>query len=196
MTSKSLHYSQQWLDAADVDAVAEVLRGDWLTTGPAVEQFERAFAETVGARYAVACSSGTAGLHLAALALGLGADDRVVVPTMTFTATASVVRHVGAEVVFADVAPDTGLLDGKGFSGALDQGQAADIKAVFPVHLSGQCVDMGMVADRAREYGLAVVADACHAIGAGYDRSGASGPGGGGRGEGGCGGGDGGGSSR
>ncbi len=169
-----LPYGRQSIDVDDVAAVVSVLKGDWLTTGPTVEKFERAFAEEVGARYAVACSSGTAGLHLAAMALGLGEGDRVVVPAMTFMATATVVRHVGAEVVFADVDPDTGLLDRASFSGALDDALAAGIKAVFPVHLSGQCVDMGMVAGLAREHDLAVVEDACHAIGTTYENQGKS----------------------
>lgn len=167
-----LPYGRQSIDDDDVAAVTAVLRGDWLTTGPAVEQFERAFAETVGARYAVACSSGTAGLHLAAMALGLGSGDRVVVPTMTFMGTATMVSQVGADVIFADVDPNTGLLDDKGLSSALAVEQAETIKAVFLVHLNGQCVDMAIVAERAREHGLAVVEDACHAIGATYENAG------------------------
>ncbi len=171
-----LPYGRQSIDDDDVAAVVAVLRGDWLTTGPTVERFERAFAEAVGARYAVACSSGTAGLHLAALALGLGAEDRVVVPSMTFMATATMVNQTGAEVIFADVDPDTGLLDDKGLSAALADSQPETIKAVFPVHLAGQCAPMGMVADAARERGLAVVEDACHAIGATYDVAGETSP--------------------
>ena len=177
MTAENRHflpYGRQQIGDDDIAAVVSVLKGDWLTTGPAVEAFERAFADAIGARYAVACSSGTAGLHLAALALGLSAGDQVVVPTMTFMATASVVRHVGADIIFADVDPDTGLLDEKSLSNALADAQAASVKAVFPVHLSGQCVDMAMVADRAREYGLAVVEDACHSVGAHYTVDGVS----------------------
>jgi UDP-4-amino-4,6-dideoxy-N-acetyl-beta-L-altrosamine transaminase len=163
-----LPYGRQSIDDADVAAVVSVLRGDWLTTGPAVEQFEQAFAEAVGARYAVACSSGTAGLHLAAMALGLGEGDRAIVPSMTFLATANAVRYVGGEVVFADIDGETGLLDEHGLGAALDRATSESVKAVFPVHMNGQCVDLEMVADKARARGLAVVEDAAHAIGSSY----------------------------
>ena len=157
-----LAYGRQCIEDDNVAAVASVLREDRITTGPKVGAFEEAFAARVAARHAVACSSGTAGLHLAALALGLGEGDRVVVPSLTFLATANAVRYAGAEVAFADVDENTGLLNEAGLNGALGGGA----KAVFPVHMNGQCVDMEMVERRANEHGMAVVEDACHAIGA------------------------------
>ena len=156
-----LPYGRHQIDDGDIAAVVAVLKGGWLTTGPTVAAFERAFADYVGAKYAVACSSGTAGLHLAALALGLGPGDGVVVPTLTFLATANAPRYVGADVVFADVDGGTGLMDRAALETALEQG---GVKAIFPVHLNGQCVDMEMVA----AHGVAVVEDACHALGTTY----------------------------
>lgn len=161
-----LPYGRQVIDDDDIAAVTEVMRGDWLTTGPTVEAFEAAFAEQVGAKYAVACSSGTAGLHLLALAAGLGPGDVVVVPTVTFLATANAARYVGADVVFADVDPDTGLMGTRQFLEALGRAHRGSVKAVFPVHLNGHSVDM--LALRAAAEGLFVAEDACHALGGGH----------------------------
>jgi len=118
----------------------------------------------------VACANGTAALHLAALSLGLVSGDGVVVPAVTFLATANAARYVGAEVVFADVDPDTGLMTPGTLSAALDR---ADVKvrAVFPVHLAGQCADIDALGPIASAAGAAMVEDACHAIG-GQDRAG------------------------
>lgn len=161
-----LPYGRHTIDGDDIAAVVSVLRGDWLTTGPTVQAFEEAFAAQVGAQYAMACSSGTAGLHLAALALGLGEGDRVAVPSLTFVATANAARYVGAEVTFVDVDHDSGLLNEAGLSAALENTAGQGVRAVFPVHLNGQCVDIDMVARLANEHGMAVVEDASHAIGA------------------------------
>ena len=163
-----LPYARQLVEEDDVEAVAEVLRGDWLTTGPAVRAFEEALADKVQGCYAVSCASGTAGLHLAMIALGIESGDAVVVPTVTFVATANVVRHVGAEVVFADVDPDTGLMDAAQFAEALDRAGDARVKAVIPVHLAGQCADLTEIARLAGARGIHIVEDACHAIGSRY----------------------------
>lgn len=163
MSADFLPYGRQVIDDDDVAAVAAVLRGDWLTTGPTVEAFEAAFAERVRARHAVACSSGTAGLHLLALAQGLGPGDVVVVPTVTFLATANAARYVGADVVFADVDPETGLMDTARFLEAVERAPKGSVKAVFPVHLNGHCVDMPALRKAAE--GLFVAEDACHALG-------------------------------
>ena len=113
-----LPYGRPAIDDDDIAAVCAVLRSQWLTTGPAVEAFENALAAKVGARHAVACASGTAGLHLACLALGMGPGDGVIVPSITFAATANCARFVGAEVMFADVDPahraDGGEAPGRG----------------------------------------------------------------------------------
>jgi UDP-4-amino-4,6-dideoxy-N-acetyl-beta-L-altrosamine transaminase len=163
-----LPYGRHQIDEDDIAAVVRVLRSSSLTGGPSVAEFEQAFAERVGARYAVACSSGTAGLHLATMALGLGIDDAVVVPTMTFLATANAARYVGSEVVFADTDPGTGLMRQADLLAALAADHQRNVKAVIPVHLNGQCVDMESVAEIAARQGLRVVEDACHAIGASY----------------------------
>ena len=111
MSKKFLPYSRQLIDEADIAAVVDVLKGDWLTTGPNIQLFEDAFANAVEAKSAVACSSGTAALHLMLMGLGVGPGDWVIVPSMTFLATANAVRYTGAEVYFADVNSETGLLD-------------------------------------------------------------------------------------
>lgn len=164
-----LAYGRQLIEDDDVAAVAAVLRGDWLTTGPAVEAFERAFAAKVGAPFAIACSSGTAALHLPMLALGLGPGDVAIVPALTFVATANAVRYVGAEVVFADVAPETGLMESAHFGDAIARARATypshRIRAALPVHLNGQACDLAGLARLAAAEDMALVEDACHALG-------------------------------
>jgi len=169
MTSNApfIPYARQLIDDDDLAAVARVLQGDYLTGGPAVAAFEKTLTEKTGAASAIACSSGTAALHLTALALGLGEGDRVVVPTVTFLATAKAARFVGAEVIFADVDPETGLMGPDELSHAL-AGGGENIKAVFPVHLAGQGSDLEQIHAIAWEHGLAVVEDACHALGGVY----------------------------
>ncbi|MGF1641972.1 MAG: UDP-4-amino-4,6-dideoxy-N-acetyl-beta-L-altrosamine transaminase [Rhodospirillales bacterium] len=165
-----LPYGRQTIEEDDIAAVAAVLRSPWLTGGPTVDRFEQAFAAKVGAEHAVACSSGTAALHLACLALGLGPGDGVVVPTLTFAATANSARFVGAEVVFADVDAETGLMRPDHLADAISRAWTSGIrvKAVCPVHLNGQTADGERVAAIARRQGLRVIEDCCHAVGAGY----------------------------
>lgn len=162
-----LPYGRQTIEQDDLDAVATALQGDFLTTGPAVAEFENRFAAATGAAHAVACNSGTAALHLAAMALRLGPGDAAVVPTLTFLATANVVRLCGAEVVFADVDSETGLLTPGTFESALARARASGLKvrAAFPVHLNGQVCDMAGLARIARANGIDLVEDACHALG-------------------------------
>lgn len=160
-----LPYGAQSIDEDDVRAVVDVLRSDYLTTGPAVTAFERAVAERCDARAAVAVSSGTAGLHAAAHVLDLEPDDEVVVPAMTFLATANAVRYVGARVVFCDVCPDTGLMRPED----LERVRTPRTRAVFPVHLTGRPVDLAAIGSIACEAGLTVVEDAAHALGAEFE---------------------------
>lgn len=165
-----LPYGRQLIEEDDVAAVAEVLRGDWLTTGPSVAAFEQALCEVTGAAHAVACANGTAALHLAALALRLAPGDRVVVPSITFLATANAVRLAGGEVVFADVDADSGLMEAPQLDAAIRRAGDAggQLKAVFPVHMAGQCAALADIAEVAARHGLAVVDDAAHAIGSRY----------------------------
>jgi UDP-4-amino-4,6-dideoxy-N-acetyl-beta-L-altrosamine transaminase len=147
------------------------LRSDWLTQGPAVTTFENALLEYVGAKNAIACSSGTAALHAAYLAAGIGPGDVVIVPAITFLATASMVRMTGADVVFADVSPDSGLMEIEHAVKALDKAKReklGTVKAVAPVHLGGQVYDPPAFAKFASDNDLIVIEDACHAIGTRY----------------------------
>ncbi len=162
-----LPYGRQSVEEEDIAAVAAVLRGDWLTQGPAVAGFERALAARVGAAEAVACANGTAALRLAYAALGIGPGDAVVVPSNTFLATASAARHAGAEVAFADVDPDSGLMGVAEAEAAIARAREAGwrVRVLAPVHYAGQTAPMDELAGLARAEGLALVEDACHAIG-------------------------------
>jgi UDP-4-amino-4,6-dideoxy-N-acetyl-beta-L-altrosamine transaminase len=162
--SKFLPYGRQHIDEGDIAAVVAALKSDWLTTGPKVEAFEAALAKMVGASSAVVCSSGTAALHLAAIACDLAPRDAVIVPAMTFAATANAVRFVGAEVVFCDVDPTSGLATPDTVAAALQRAGGA-AKSLFVVHLNGQTVDMVGIGRVARDHGVSIVEDACHAIG-------------------------------
>ncbi|MYE01254.1 MAG: UDP-4-amino-4,6-dideoxy-N-acetyl-beta-L-altrosamine transaminase [Alphaproteobacteria bacterium] len=164
-----LPYGRHGIDDDDIAAVEKVLRGEFLTTGPAVAAFEQALAEAVGAPGAVVCSSGTAALHLAAMSIGLGPGDAAVVPAITFLATANAVRLTGAEVVFADVDPDTGLMGADHVDAAMGNAGGQRVRAVFPVHLAGQPAAMDEIAGLADARGLVIVEDACHAIGSTYE---------------------------
>ncbi|MBL8660907.1 MAG: UDP-4-amino-4,6-dideoxy-N-acetyl-beta-L-altrosamine transaminase [Rhodospirillales bacterium] len=166
-----LPYGRPFIDDDDIAAVCAVLRSQWLTTGPAVEAFEAALAAEVGAADAVACASGTAALHLACLALGLGPGDGLIVPAITFAATANCARFVGAEAIFADVDPETGLMEAEHVAAAAGRAIRAGIRprAVAPVHFAGQLVDLQGLRAQAADLDLAVVEDACHALGAAVD---------------------------
>lgn len=161
---KILPYGRQCLDEDDVQAVVSVLRSDWLTTGPKVSAFEEAFAAFVGARDAVAVCNGTAALHAAMYAVGIGPGDEVIVPPMTFAATANCVVFQGSTPVFADVEPDTLLLD----PGEVEAKITSRTKAIIAVDYAGQPCDYDAVRDIAERHGLTLVADACHALGATY----------------------------
>ena len=165
MSGPLLPYGRQTIEDDDIAAVAEALRGDFLTTGPTVEAFEAAFAETVGARHAVACANGTAALHLAMLALDVQPGEVCVVPAITFLATANCARYVGAEVVFADVDPLTGLMTPDTLAEALSRVGDRRLRAVLPVHLRGDVAQLDALEALAREAGAVLVEDAPHALG-------------------------------
>jgi perosamine synthetase len=149
---------------AEISAVVEALRSRWLTTGPRVHAFERAFASYIGAPHAVAVNSGTAALHLALEAIGLGAGDEVLVPTMTFAATAEVVTYFKARPVLVDCEPDTLNLDPSSFERAITPRS----RAVIPVHYAGHVCDMDRILPIARHHRLKVIEDAAHALPARY----------------------------
>jgi UDP-4-amino-4,6-dideoxy-N-acetyl-beta-L-altrosamine transaminase len=165
MTGPILPYGRQTIEDDDIAAVAEALRGDFLTTGPTVERFERAFAEVVGAKHAVACANGTAALHLAMLALDVRPWEAVIAPSITFLATANCARYVGAEVVFADVDPQTGLMTPDTLAEAMERLHGRRLRAVLPVHLRGDAAELPALAAKAAEVGAVLVEDAPHALG-------------------------------
>jgi len=166
-----LPYGGQVVDDDDVAAVERVLRSDWLTTGPVVSEFENAFARHLDAPFAVACSSGTAALHLAALAAGIGPGDIVIVPSITFAASANCVRYTGADVVFADVDPTTGMMTAETYADALSRAPAPPV-AVVVVDLAGQVPDLPRIAEMSASLGMTVIEDACHALGTVYESDG------------------------
>jgi len=159
-----LPYGHQNIDEDDIRAVVEVLRSDWITTGPKVAEFEEAFAEYVGARYAVSFSSGTAALHGAAFAASLGPGDEAITTPMTFCATANCVLYQGARPVFADVCPDTLNLD----PDEVGRRITSHTKAILPVDYAGHPADLDPLLELADRHGLVVIEDACHALGAEY----------------------------
>ena len=145
----------------EIDEVNAVLRSGWLTTGPKTREFEEKFAAFLGGGVeAVAVNSGTAGLHLAAEACGIGPGDGVIVPTLTFTATAEVIRYLGAEVVLVDVEPGTHLIS----LADAERKLTPSCKAIMPVHFGGLPCDMDAMLDFARRKGLRVIEDAAHAF--------------------------------
>lgn len=160
-----LPYGRQLIEEDDIEAVVEVLRSDWLTTGPKVAEFERAFAEFTGTQHAVAVSSGTAALHAAVAALGVGPGDEVIVPAITFAATANCVVYQGGTPVFADVELDTLLID----PADVERRITPRTRALIAVDYAGQPCDYAALGEIARRHKLALVADACHALG-GSDR--------------------------
>lgn len=163
--NRYLPYTRHSIEEEDISAVADVLRSDWLTTGPNIERFERRFCEYTGARYAVAVSSGTAALHLAMLSIDIGPGDEVIVPSMTFVATASVVCHCGAKVVFCDVDSDTLLIDLEDAESKITPWT----KAIISVDYAGQPCDYDGLSILCKKNGLWLVADACHSLGAVFD---------------------------
>jgi dTDP-4-amino-4,6-dideoxygalactose transaminase len=152
----------------EIEEVVDSLRSGWITTGPKVKRFEEDFASFIGESVqAVSCNSATAGLHLALEALGVGPDDKVLTTPYTFTATAEVVRYLGADPVFADIDPLTFNLDPEcAREAAL---RCSNLKALIPVHFAGQSCDMDALGALARDYGAAVVEDAAHSLPATYN---------------------------
>jgi perosamine synthetase len=157
-----LPYGRHAIDDEDVAAVVATLRGGLITTGPAVPAFERAFADAVGARHAVAVSSGTAALHTAVFAAGLGPGDEAVTTPLTFVATSNAVLYQGARPVFADIRPDTLTLDAAAAAAAL----TPRTRALMPVHFAGQVCDTQAWERLARDRRLTLIQDAAHALGA------------------------------
>ena len=163
-------YGRQSIDEDDIAAVVETLKADFLTTGPKIEEFEKLLCEKTGAKYAVVCGNGTLALHLSAAALGIGKGDHVIVPSLTFLATANAIRYCGGDVIFADVDPETSLMRAEDLEEALQRAQDKNlkVKAVYPVHMTGQCADLKAIGEIANKHDIEVVADGAHCVGADY----------------------------
>jgi perosamine synthetase len=159
-----LPYGRQSIAEDDIQAVVDVLRSDWLTTGPKVGEFEEAFAAEVGAKYAVSFTSGTAALHGAAFAAGLKPGDEAITTPMTFAATANCVLYEGATPVFADVSADTLNLDPEKAAARI----TPHTRAILPVDYAGHPADLDAILELAERHGMVVIEDACHALGAEY----------------------------
>jgi UDP-4-amino-4,6-dideoxy-N-acetyl-beta-L-altrosamine transaminase len=159
-----LPYGRQWIDQEDIEAVVEVLRSDYLTTGPKIEEFETKFAEYVGAKYAVAISNGTAALHAACFAAGIKEGDEVITSPITFAASANCILYQGGIPVFADVNPLTYNID----PFEVEKKITPRTKAIIPVHFAGQPVDLDSIHEIAMKHHLLVIEDAAHALGANY----------------------------
>jgi len=159
-----LPYGRQIIEEEDVRAVVRALKSDWLTTGPAVEEFERAFARAVHAPFAVAVSSGTAALHLALLAAGIGPGDEVVTTPLTFAATCNTILLAGAKPVFADVEEDTLNLD----PAEIERSLGPRTKALLPVDFTGRPCRHDAIREIAGRAGCVVIEDAAHSLGASF----------------------------
>ena len=157
-----LPFNQPDIGEEEIDEVVETLRSGWITTGPRTKEFEHRFAAYVNARHAVAVNSCTGGLHVALAAAGIGLGDEVVVPTMTFCATANVVVHLGATPIIVDVEPDTLNIDPQ----CLDAAITRRTKAVIPVHLYGHPCEMDRINDITEAHDVLVIEDAAHAVAA------------------------------
>lgn len=164
MRDTYLPYGQQWLDEEDIQAVVNVLKGSYLTTGPTIAEFEDCVAKYVGSKYAVAFANGTAALHGACFAAGIDDGDEVITTPITFAASANCVRYVGGTVVFADIIEDTYNIDPL----EIEKKITPNTKAIIPVHFTGQPVQLAEIHAIAKKHNLIIIEDAAHALGAEY----------------------------
>ncbi|MEH7191132.1 UDP-4-amino-4,6-dideoxy-N-acetyl-beta-L-altrosamine transaminase [Bacillus toyonensis] len=159
-----LPYGQQQIDEYDIQAVVDVLKGDFLTTGPMVQQFEGAIAKYAGAKYAVSFSNGTAALHAACYAAGITEGDEVITTPMTFVASANCILYQGGKPIFADIDNETYNISPK----SIEEKITNKTKAIIPVHFTGQPVELNAIQKIAKENNLIIIEDAAHALGATY----------------------------
>jgi UDP-4-amino-4,6-dideoxy-N-acetyl-beta-L-altrosamine transaminase len=174
MVKKHLHtnsipYGKQCVTQADIDAVTEVLKSDYLTQGPKIAEFEKAFAEYIGVKHAVAVANGTAALHLCTLALDVKPGDKVITTPITFAASANCVRYAGGEVVFADIDPETYLLNINEVERLLMAAPIGTYKGIIPVDFAGRAVDLEAFRKLADKFGCWIIEDACHAPGGHFE---------------------------
>ncbi len=162
---KKIPYGRHDITNEDIQAVIDILKSDWLTQGPNIKLFEDAFAEYIGCKYAVAVSNGTAALHLCTLALGVQKGDKVITSPITFAATANCVRYAGGEVIFADIDPETYLIDINAVRKLLEAEPMGTYKGIIPVDFAGRAVNLEEFRKLAEENGCWIIEDACHAPG-------------------------------
>ncbi len=164
MSEHIIPYGRQWIDDDDDAAVAEALRADWLTQGPTIAEFGRAVAARVGAKHGVAFANGTAALHAACFAAGMGPGDEVITSPITFVASANCALYLGARIAFADIRPDTYCLDPE----KLELAITPATKAIVAVDHTGQPCDLGEIGAIAKHHRITLIEDAAHALGATY----------------------------
>ncbi|MDX2281789.1 MAG: UDP-4-amino-4,6-dideoxy-N-acetyl-beta-L-altrosamine transaminase [Saprospiraceae bacterium] len=162
---KKIPYGRQNITQEDINAVVEVLKSDFLTQGPNIKLFEDEFAKYIGSKYAIAVSNGTAALHLNAIVLGVAPGDKVITTPITFVASANCIRYCGGEVVFADIDPETYLLDINKVRLLLEADEKKEIKGIIPVNFAGRVVDMEAFRELANEFNCWIIEDACHSPG-------------------------------
>lgn len=165
MSNTIIPYGKQNITKEDIDAVITTLQSDYLTQGPKIKEFEVEFAKYIGCRYAVAVSNGTAALHLCTLALGVKEGDKVITTPITFAASANCVRYCNGEVVFADIDPDTYLINYDSVKELLEASPIGTYKGIIPVDFAGRAVDLEKFKVLAKQYNLWIIEDACHAPG-------------------------------
>lgn len=168
---KKIPYGRQNITDKDIQAVVKVLKSEYLTQGPNVQEFEEAFAAYIGSKYAVAVSNGTAALHLCTLALGVKTGDKVITTPITFAASANCIRYANGDVVFADIDKDTYLLDIKRVRELLETSPKGVYKGIIPVDFAGRAVNLEQFRQLADEFGLWIIEDACHAPGGYFNDS-------------------------
>lgn len=165
MENKVIPYGRQNITQEDIDIVVEALKSDYLTQGPKILEFENAFAKYVGSKYAVAVANGTAALHLCTLALDVKKGQKVITTPITFAASANCVRYCDGEVVFADIDPETYLLDFDSVKSILEASPMGTYQGIIPVDFAGRAVDLEKFRKLADEYNLWIIEDSCHAPG-------------------------------
>lgn len=165
MSEFNIPYGRQNIDQDDIDSVIETLKGDFLTQGPKIREFENAFACYVGSKYALAVNNATSGLHLSVLAMGLKTGDRVITTPITFAASANCIRFAGAQVWFADIDPDTYLLSLESTKKLIESRPKGFFKGIIPVDFAGLPVNLEAFKELAIQHGLWIIEDACHAPG-------------------------------
>ena len=158
--NRFIPFSRPWIDDTEIEAVSQVLASKWISTGNRVREFERAFAEYLGVKHAIAVSSCTAALHLSLVVAEIGSGDEVITTPYTFTATAEAIRYVGAKPVFVDIHPDTLNID----TSKIEQAITSRTKAILPVHIAGIPCDMDALRDISQNHNLMLIDDAAHAI--------------------------------